>query len=132
MRWKNWTIVKPKPISETAVRIHDSQRAFDAGARAQPGEMTVCRYPYFEPAGDWTGERRSDFQTACRGSAPDCSRRPLPQRGAATDPIQPTACLTNNAAEAHVGSLTCPQALDGARPDGTGGSNSAHTNANHP
>ena len=38
MRSKNWTIVKPKPISETAVRIHDiSVRS--TLARVQPGEL---------------------------------------------------------------------------------------------
>jgi hypothetical protein len=36
MRWKNWTIVKPKPISETAVRIHDIiVRSREARVRSQ-------------------------------------------------------------------------------------------------
>ena len=49
MRAKNWTIVKPKPIRATAVRIHDIIVRSTLSARAQPGKMTVCRHPHFEP-----------------------------------------------------------------------------------
>src|SRR4051812_37362781 len=60
------------------------QCAFQAGARAQPGEMTIRCYPHFEPATNWTGARQS--VPRWRGFGPRRIAHPVlfPKHGAAT------------------------------------------------
>jgi hypothetical protein len=48
MRSKNWTIEKPNPISETAVRIHDIM-VRSTLSRVRSTEMGIGRHPDLEP-----------------------------------------------------------------------------------
>ena len=51
MRSKNWTIVKPNPISEAAVRTHAISVRSIGEPRTQPSKMIGRGRSHFEPVG---------------------------------------------------------------------------------